>query len=221
MVDFAYQEMFPLKEDTTEYRRIKDEYVSLQSFKGHEILNIEAQGLTLLAEQAFMDVSHMLRSSHLALLAKILDDPESSDNDRYVAREMLKNAVISAQGVFPMCQDTGTAIVLGKKGQQVWTGYCDEEALSKGIFNAYTKNNLRYSQNAPMSMFDEVNTSCNLPAQIELYATQGDSYEFLFIAKGGGSANKTYLYQEKQDEGPRNRCLPPVSSCICYWWNFC
>jgi fumarate hydratase class I len=196
MVDFAYQEMFPLKEDTTEYRRITDKYVSLQYFKDHEILNIEPQALTLLAEQAFTDVSHLLRSSHLALLAKILDDPESSDNDRYVAREMLKNAVISAQGVFPMCQDTGTAIVLGKKGQQVWTGYCDEKALSKGIFNAYTKNNLRYSQNAPLSMFDEVNTGCNLPAQIELYATQGDSYEFLFIAKGGGSANKTYLYQE-------------------------
>jgi len=196
MVDFVYQEMFPLKEDTTEYRRITDEHVSLQSFKGHEILNIEARGLTLLAEQAFKDVSHLLRSSHLSLLAKILDDPESSDNDRYVALEMLKNAVISAQGVFPMCQDTGTAIVMGKKGQQVWTGFCDEEALSKGIFNAYTTNNLRYSQNAPLSMFDEVNTGCNLPAQIELYATQGDRYEFLFIAKGGGSANKTYLYQE-------------------------
>ena len=196
MVDFDYQEMFPLKEDTTEYRRITDKYVSMQSFQEHEILKIESHGLTLLAEQAFTDVSHFLRSSHLALLAKILDDPESSDNDRYVAREMLKNAIISAQGVFPMCQDTGTAIVLGKKGQQVWTGYCDEKALSKGIFNAYTKNNFRYSQNAPLSMFDEVNTGCNLPAQIELYATQGDSYDFLFIAKGGGSANKTYLYQE-------------------------
>ena len=196
MVDFAYQEMFPLKEDTTKYRRITDEHVSLQSFNGIEILKIEAQGLTLMAEQAFKDVSHLLRSSHLALLAKILDDPESSDNDRYVALEMLKNAVISGEGVFPMCQDTGTAIVIGKKGQQVWTGFCDEEALSKGIFNAYTTNNLRYSQNAPLSMFDEVNTGCNLPAQIELYATQGDSYQFLFIAKGGGSANKTYLYQE-------------------------
>ena len=206
MVDFAYQEMFPLKDDTTEYRRITDEHVSLQSFNGVEILKIAPEGLTLLAEQAFKDVSHMLRPSHMALLAKILDDPESSDNDRYVVLEMLKNAVISAQGVFPMCQDTGTAIVMGKKGQQVWTGFCDEEALSKGIFNAYTTNNLRYSQNAPLSMFDEVNTGCNLPAQIELYATQGDSYQFLFIAKGGGSANKTYLYQETK------ATLTPTSS---------
>jgi fumarate hydratase class I len=196
MVEFAYQEMFPLKEDTTEYRRLSDDHVSLQSFEGTEILKIAPDGLTLLAEQAFKDVSHLMRPSHLELLAKILDDSESSDNDRYVALEMLKNAVISAQGVFPMCQDTGTAVVIGKKGQQVWTGFSDEEALSKGIFNAYTTNNLRYSQNAPLTMYDEVNTGCNLPAQIELYATQGDSYNFLFMAKGGGSANKTYLYQE-------------------------
>ncbi|TES90935.1 MAG: fumarate hydratase [Desulfobacteraceae bacterium] len=196
MVEFTYQEMFPLKEDTTEYRRLTDNHVSLQSFKGAKILKIAPEGLTLLAEQAFKDVSHLLRPSHLELLAKILDDSESSDNDKYVALEMLKNAVISAQGMFPMCQDTGTAVVIGKKGQQVWTGFSDEEALSKGIFNAYTTNNLRYSQNAPLTMYDEVNTGCNLPAQIELYATQGDSYKFLFMAKGGGSANKTYLYQE-------------------------
>ncbi len=137
-----------------------------------------------------------MRPAHLKQLKAILDDPESSDNDRYVALEMLKNAVISADGIFPMCQDTGTAIVMGKKGQRVWTGYCDEEAISKGIYNAYTLKNLRYSQNAPLTMFEEKNTGCNLPAQIELYAEEGDEYNFLFIAKGGGSANKTYLYQE-------------------------
>ena len=158
MVEFTYQEMFPLKEDTTEYSRLTDDHVSLQSFEGAKILKIAPEGLTLLAEQAFKDVSHLLRPSHLELLAKILDDSESSDNDKYVALEMLKNAVISAQGVFPMCQDTGTAVVIGKKGQQVWTGFSDEEALSKGIFNAYTTNNLRYSQNAPLTMYDEVNT---------------------------------------------------------------
>ena len=196
MAAFTYQDMFPLGDDTTDYRLLSDDHVSLDSFKDNEILTITPDGLTLLAEHAFKDVSHLLRPSHLSLLAKILNDPESSDNDRYVALEMLKNAVISAEGIFPMCQDTGTAIVMGKKGQQVWTGFCDEEALSKGIFNAYTTNNLRYSQNAPLTMYDEVNTACNLPAQIEIYAVRGDTYHFLFIAKGGGSANKTYLYQE-------------------------
>ncbi len=196
MTDFKYQEMFPIGEDTTEYRLLTQEHVSLKSFEDIEILKIASEGLELLSEQALTDVSHLLRPSHLKLLVKILDDPESSENDRYVALEMLKNAVISAEGEFPMCQDTGTAVVLGKKGQQVWTGFLDEEAISKGIFNAYTKNNLRYSQNAPLTMYDEKNTGCNLPAQIELYATQGDDYKFLFIAKGGGSANKTYLYQE-------------------------
>ncbi len=196
MTDFKYQEIFPIGEDTTEYRLLTQEHVSSKSFEDSEILKIAPEGLELLAEQAFQDVSHLLRPSHLKLLAKILDDPESSENDRYVALEMLKNAVISAKGEFPMCQDTGTAVVIGKKGQQVWTGFLDEEAISKGIFNAYTKNNLRYSQNAPLTMYDEKNTGCNLPAQIELYATQGDDYKFLFIAKGGGSANKTGLYQE-------------------------
>ncbi|TES88574.1 MAG: fumarate hydratase [Desulfobacteraceae bacterium] len=196
MVEFAYQKMFPTGDDTTEYRLLTQEHVSLKSFEGTEILKIAPDGLTLLAEQSFKDVSHLMRSSHLKLLAKILDDPESSGNDRFVALEMLKNAVISSEGVLPMCQDTGTAIVLGKKGQQVWTGFSDEEALSRGIFNAYIKNNLRYSQNAPLTMYDEINTECNLPAQIELYSTSGDAYHFLFIAKGGGSANKTFLYQE-------------------------
>ncbi len=196
MVEFAYQKMFPTGDDTTEYRLLTQEHVSLKSFEGTEILKIAPDGLTLLAEQSFKDVSHLMRSSHLKLLAKILDDPESSGNDRFVALEMLKNAVISSEGVLPMCQDTGTAIAIGKKGQQVWTGFSDEEALSRGIFNAYIKNNLRYSQNAPLTMYDEINTGCNLPAQIELYSTSGDAYHFLFIAKGGGSANKTFLYQE-------------------------
>ncbi len=196
MAEFAYQEMFPLAQDSTDYRKLTTEHVSPARFDGAELVRIDPEGLTLLAEQAFTDVSHLLRPSHLKLLAKILDDPEASDNDRYVALEMLKNAVISADGVFPMCQDTGTAIVMGKKGQQVWTGGDDEKALSRGIFNAYTRNNLRYSQNAPLSMYDEKNTGCNLPAQIDLYATGGDAYKFLFVAKGGGSANKTYLYQE-------------------------
>jgi len=196
MVEFEYQDMFPLEGDTTQYRKLTEDHIHTDTFKGQEILAIAPEGLTLLAEHAFKDVSHLLRPSHLLLLAKIIDDPESSDNDRYVALEMLKNAVISAEGIFPMCQDTGTAIVMGKKGQQIWTGFCDEEAISKGIFNAYTRNNLRYSQNAPLAMYDEVNTGCNLPAQIEIHAVEGDTYHFLFIAKGGGSANKTYLYQE-------------------------
>jgi fumarate hydratase class I len=196
MADFKYQKMFPLGEDTSDYRRLTKDYVYQKDFNGRKILTIDPEGLTLLAEEAFKDISHRLRPSHLKLLAKILEDPESSSNDRYVALEMLKNAVISAEGVFPMCQDTGSAIVIGKKGQQVWTGFCDEEALSLGIYNAYTQNNLRYSQNAPLTMFDEKNTACNLPAQFDLYATEGDAYTFLFIAKGGGSANKTYLYQE-------------------------
>ena len=196
MTEFIYQEIFPIGEDTTEYRLLTQEHVSSKSFEDSEILKIAPEGLELLTEQAFRDVSHLLRPSHLKLVAKILDDRKSSDNDRYVALEMLKNAVISAEGEFPLCQDTGTAVVIGKKGQQVWTGFLDEEAISRGIFNAYTKNNLRYSQNAPLTMYAEKNTGCNLPAQIELYATQGDAYKFLFIAKGGGSANKTYLYQE-------------------------
>ena len=196
MVEFTYQEMFPLKNNSTPYRLITTDHIDLKPFLNTEIVKIASEGLTLLAEQAFKDVSHLLRPAHLKQLAMIVDDPEASKNDRYVALEMLKNAVISAQGVFPLCQDTGTAIVIGKKGQKVWTGFSDKEAISKGIFNAYTKNNLRYSQLAPLTMFDEINTGCNLPAQIELYAAKGDEYNFLFIAKGGGSANKTYLYQE-------------------------
>jgi fumarate hydratase class I len=196
MVDFAYQEMFPLEDDPTEYRLLTEDHISPAVVDKIQILRVAPEGLTLLAEQAFRDVSHFLRASHLKQLAAIFDDSESSANDKAVALELLKNAVIAAEGEFPMCQDTGTAIVIGKKGQSIWTGYSDEEALTKGIFNAYTKGNLRYSQNAPLSVYDEKNTGCNLPAQIELYAVQGDEYRFLFLAKGGGSANKTYLFQE-------------------------
>jgi fumarate hydratase class I len=196
MTDFEFSEMFDLGTDQTEYRRLSEDFISLESFHGQDVLKIAPAALTLLAQEAFKDVSHLLRESHLKKLAKILDDPEASNNDRYVAMEMLKNAVISAEGEFPMCQDTGTAIVMGKKGQQVWTGGDDEAAIAQGVFNAYQQNNLRYSQNAPLTMFEEQNTGCNLPAQIEVYATPGDAYKFLFIAKGGGSANKSYLYQE-------------------------
>ena len=196
MIEFTYEELLPLGKDDTRYRLLTTDYVSTARFEGQTVLKVAPEGLELLAESAFKDVSHLLRPAHLVQLEKIFKDPESSDNDRYVALEMLKNAVISAEMEFPMCQDTGTAIIMGKKGQQVWTGYSDEKALSKGVFNAYTQNNLRYSQNAPLTMYEEENTGCNLPAQVEIYATSGDAYKFLFIAKGGGSANKTYLFQE-------------------------
>jgi len=196
MTDFAFQEMFPLEADSTEYRLLTKEHVSLEAADGKRLLQVAPEGLTVLAEQAFHDVSHYLRASHLQQLAAIFDDSRASANDKRVSLELLKNAVIAAEGEFPMCQDTGTAIVIGKKGQEVWTGYADEEALSKGIFNAYTRGNLRYSQNAPLSLYEEQNTGTNLPAQIELYAVPGDEYHFLFLAKGGGSANKTYLFQE-------------------------
>ncbi len=196
MPEFVYQEPFPLGDDFTDYRLLTTDHVSSGAFDGNRITKVDPAGLTRLAGEAFRDVAHLLRTSHLTQLAAILDDPEASDNDRYVALEMLKNAVIAADGVFPMCQDTGTAIVLGKKGQQVWTGGSDEEALSRGVFNAYTRNNLRYSQNVPLGLYEEKNSGTNLPAQIDLQAVSGDSYAFLFIAKGGGSSNKTFLFQE-------------------------
>ncbi|MFQ5542857.1 MAG: fumarate hydratase [Nitrospiria bacterium] len=197
MPDFHFQTLFPVTKDTTEYRLLSRQHLSLKSFAGKALLCLASEGLSLLAEAAFTDVAHLLRPSHLKLLTKIFDDPESSKNDRYVALQLLKNAVIASEGIFPMCQDTGTAVVLGKKGQQVWTtGAPDEEALSRGIFNAYARNNLRYSQNAPLTMYEEKNTGSNLPAQIDLFATDGTDYHFLFMAKGGGSANKTFLYQE-------------------------
>lgn len=198
MVEFHYQSMFPLGEDRTRYRRLTGAHVTISEFEGEPVLKVAPEALAQLAEAAFTDVAHLYRTSHLKQLAEILEDPESSANDRFVALEMLKNAVIASEFVFPMCQDTGTAVIIGKKGQQVWTGGRDEEALSRGVFNAYTKNNLRYSQQAPLDMYEEKNTGCNLPAQVELHATQGDAYQFLFIAKGGGSANKTFLFQQSK-----------------------
>lgn len=199
MTEFQFQPMFPLPEaDDTRYRRLTGDHVQTDTFDGRPIIRVKAQGLETLAEAAFTDVAFLYRTAHLKQLAAIVNDPESSDNDRFVAEEMLKNAVIAAERVFPMCQDTGTAIVIGKKGQGVWTGVDDEAALARGVFNAYTKNYLRYSQLAPLSMYEETNTGCNLPAQIELYATGGSAYEFLFIAKGGGSANKTFFFQENR-----------------------
>jgi fumarate hydratase class I len=189
-------DMFPLGEDTTPYRKLTGDHVGAASFNGEAVLTVQPQALTMLAQQAFHDIAHLLRPGHLKQLRAILDDPEASDNDRFVAYDLLKNANISAGGVLPMCQDTGTAIVMGKKGQKVWTGFDDEAAIAEGVLRTYTQDNLRYSQVAPVSMYDEVNTGTNLPAQIEIYATPGDAYKLLFIAKGGGSANKTFLYQE-------------------------
>ena len=196
MGEFQYQEIFQHAVDRTKYRKLTSDYVSTTMFEGKEILKVEPAALTLLAREAMDDVTHLLRSSHLKQLAKILDDPESSDNDRFVALELLKNANIAAGRVLPGCQDTGTAIVLGYKGQQVFTTGDDAEALSRGIYEAYDQRNLRYSQMAPIDMYTEKNTGNNLPAQIDLYAETGSDYRFLFIAKGGGSANKTFLYQE-------------------------
>lgn len=194
--EFLYHKPFPIEEDETQYRLITTEYVERDRFRREDLLVVQGEGLALLSEQAFKDVSHLLRPSHLQSLAGILKDPDATSNDKYVALELIKNAVISAEGIFPMCQDTGTAIVIGKKGERVFTGICDEEAISKGIYSAYTKNYFRYSQNVPLSMYEEKNSGTNLPAQIDIYATEGNIYSFLFIAKGGGSANKTFLYQK-------------------------
>ncbi|MFZ4775890.1 MAG: fumarate hydratase [Terrimicrobiaceae bacterium] len=193
---FTYQKPFPVGKDTTEYKKLTDEFVSVGEFEGQPVLKVEPGALTHIAQAAMRDVSFLLRPAHLAQVAEILEDPAASDNDRTVALTLLRNAEVSAHGVLPFCQDTGTATVVAKKGQQVWTGGHDEEAISHGIYNTYTGENLRYSQSAPLTMYDEVNTGTNLPAQIDLYATDGMSYDFLFVAKGGGSANKTYLFQE-------------------------
>ncbi len=196
MSDFNFQELFPLGEDSTPYRLLTTDYVGTAEFNGQKITTIDPQALTLLAQQAYIDCQHLLRPGHLAQLRKILDDPEASDNDRFVAFDLLKNANIAAGKVLPMCQDTGTAIVMGKKGQRVWTGGNDAAALSLGVRRTYVETNLRYSQQAALTMFEEVNTGDNLPAQIDLYAEEGDAYKFLFVAKGGGSANKTFLFQQ-------------------------
>ena len=193
---FFYQEPFPLAADATEYECLSTEHVSMSEFEGKTILKIAPEALTLLAAEAIKAINFTLRPDHLAQVAAILDDPEASENDRMVALMLLKNAEIASHGILPFCQDTGTATIIGKKGQQVWTGCDDAEFLSKGIHQTYTKENLRYSQTAPLTMYEEVNTKTNLPAQIDLYATEGDAYHFLFVSKGGGSANKTFLYQE-------------------------
>jgi fumarate hydratase class I len=196
MGDFVYQDLFPLGEDRTPYRRLSSDYVGTETVAGRTVLSVDPAALTLLADQAMRDCQHLLRPGHLAQLRRIIDDPEASGNDRFVALELLKNANIAAGGVLPMCQDTGTAIIMGKKGQDVLTAGNDEAALSEGIYKAYVETNLRYSQVAPLDMFNEVNTGSNLPAQIDIYATAGNAYKFMFMAKGGGSANKTFLYQE-------------------------
>jgi len=193
---FKYQEMFPLGPDTTEYYHLTSDYVKVENWNGHEMLVVDPEALTVLARQATHDNAFMLRREHNKMVAKILHDPEASSNDKYVALTMLRNAEIAAKGQLPVCQDTGTAICHATKGQQVWTGCNDEEKISHGIYKTYTEDNLRYSQNAPLNMYDEVNTGCNLPAQIDIHAGEGNEYHFLFVAKGGGSANKTYLYQE-------------------------
>ena len=196
MAEFTYQDPFPISGDDTEYRLLTKDYVSTAQFDGEEILKIQPEALIFLANQAIRDVSFLLRARHNEQVAKILQDPEASNNDRGVAIAMLRNAEVSAKFELPFCQDTGTATIVGKKGQKVWTRCRDEEMLSKGVFKTYTEENLRYSQTIPLDMYKEINSGSNLPAQIDLYATEGNEYRFLFIAKGGGSANKTFLFQE-------------------------
>jgi fumarate hydratase class I len=194
--EFFYQDPFPLEKDTTKYRLLTKEHVSLTKFEGKDILKVEPEALAFLANVAIRDVSFLLRAAHLEKVAAILKDPQASANDRYVALAMLRNADTSSKGILPFCQDTGTATVVAKKGQQVWTGVKDEEYVAKGIYKTYSEENLRYSQTAPLTMYDEVDTGTNLPAQIDIAATDGMEYRFLFVTKGGGSANKSTLYQE-------------------------
>lgn len=198
MSNFVYQDPFPLGQDNTKYRRLdgSEKYVSVEQFGGEEMVKVAPEALKVLAKEAMREVSFLLRPEHNEQVAAIFNDPQATENDKLVAFSMLRNAEVSADFVLPFCQDTGTAAIVAKKGQQVWTGSDDAERLSEGIYTTYTEENLRYSQNAPLNMYDEVNTKCNLPAQIDIYASPGDEYKFLFIAKGGGSANKTYLFQE-------------------------
>ena len=196
MADFVYSDLLPIGADTTTYRQLTTDGVSTLEVAGRRFLQVEPEALRLLTYEAMHDIAHYLRPAHLTQLRRIIDDPTASPNDRFVALDLLKNANIAAGGVLPMCQDTGTAIVMGKRGQQVLTAGEDERAIAQGVYDAYTKLNLRYSQMTPLTMWDERNTGSNLPAQIELYATDGDAYKFLFMAKGGGSANKSLLFQE-------------------------
>ena len=196
MAEFIYEKPFQIERDSTKYRLLTKDYVEVAEEGGRKILKVDPEGLELLAKEAVSDLSFYLRTSHLEKLAAILDDPEASDNDRFVAYMMLRNTVVSSKEELPWCQDTGTAIVIGKKGEDVCTGGKDAEHLSKGIYDTYKNKNLRYSQVVPLSIFEEKNSGTNLPAQIDIYATDGNTYEFLFITKGGGSANKTFLYQQ-------------------------
>src|SRR3954466_172534 len=195
-VEFAYTDILPLGPDETTYRLLTKDGISTFEAGGTRFVRLQPEVLTALTSEAMRDIAHLLRPAHLRQLRSILDDPEASDNDRFVALDLLQNACIAAGGVLPMCQDTGTAIVRGKRGQYVVTGGGDEEAIARGVYDTYLTSNLRYSQMAPLTVWDEVNTKNNLPAQIELYAADGDAYKFLFMAKGGGSANKSYLFQE-------------------------
>ncbi|WKS95402.1 fumarate hydratase [Riemerella columbina] len=195
-MEFNYQKPFPIQKDDTQYKKISSDYVTVEQLGDREILRVDPKGLELLAEKALADVSFMLRTSHLEKLKKIIDDPEATDNDRFVAYNLLENAAVAVEGALPSCQDTGTAICVAKKGENVYTGVEDAEWLSKGIFNTYQDRNLRYSQLVPLKMFEEKNSGSNLPAQIDIYAEKGNEYHFLFLAKGGGSANKTFLYQK-------------------------
>lgn len=195
-MDFIYQDPYPILKDDTQYKKLTSDFVKVEKLGDREILTVDPKGLELLAEEAMIDVSFMLRTAHLKKLENILHDPEATDNDRFVAYNLLQNAAVAVEGELPSCQDTGTAIVMAKKGENIYTGVDDAEWLSKGIFNSYQKKNLRYSQIVPISMFEEKNSGSNLPAQIDIYAKKGNSYEFLFLAKGGGSANKTFLYQK-------------------------
>ncbi|MBE6210580.1 MAG: fumarate hydratase [Rikenellaceae bacterium] len=196
MAEFIYQEPFPIEADTTEYRLLTKEYVKVVECDGRQILKVDPKGLELLAKEAYGDVSFYLRASHLEKLSNILKDPEATDNDKFVAYTMLLNQCVAAEGELPTCQDTGTAICIGKKGEDVYTGVDDAEYITRGVYDTYNERNLRYSQVVPYTMFDEKNSGTNLPAQIDLYATKGNEYKFLFITKGGGSANKTFLYQQ-------------------------
>lgn len=210
MPEFHYQDIFSTGEDKTPYRKLTDKFVSTINVDGKEVLKIEPEALELITAQAMKDVSHLLRPAHLQQLANILEDDEASDNDKFVATELLKNANIAAGMILPGCQDTGTAIIMGKKGQYVWTEGQDKAAISKGVFKTYTETNLRYSQLAPLSMFEEKNTGTNLPAQIDIYATDSNTYEFLFLTKGGGSANKSFLHQAVPSVLAPDRLLPYI-----------